>query len=630
MSERGVFLNLERFFSRYKDNPSAAGLANEFRSLLFAASGKNNPRYHQIIRDLYEQAIFLVEKDALDKGFDRAILELQRDLYRELECILLSADPGQRHHFAIIVPVADRPVMLRNFLESLIEQCRIFGYGGAPSGNQIVFKNVRVFVIDDSNAPLNISLIQAMATEKTAAGLPVNYVGQSEQGDILKKIPADLRKRLSGLLGDFDGDLPGHKGASVTRNIASLYLWSRLAEFPEDTLFWFIDSDEEFSVKVKSGDEIKDVPFINYFYWLDRIFASSDVEVLTGKVVGDPPVTPSVMINTFLEDVLSFLESISDAKPDDACVFHADSSSTPFSAEYHDMTRLFGYQKKASPKRYHCSLTGRHTVKDCFDDFSGRATGFFSGLHPTRTQFYTLDGGSLKTERARTVYTGNYVIRRSGLRYFLPFASLGLRMAGPTLGRILRKRLGRKFVSANLPLLHKRTLPEKFIDEFRSGIQKEEDSLDLSGEFVRQFWGDVMLFSVEDLTKGAYPEKCDEAEIAETVRKTQDRIWELYRRHQAEVSGKMTSIKKCLVASGQWWNLGPETKGAAGNFLGFCAVAGRNFGPDSAAVKKIAGQIEEGSMAEKIIRAIGAFQEEDQLLDELLEALHQPTRKVRW
>ena len=622
MSGRGVFHALERFFSQYRDNPSAAGLAGEFRSSLVPAFEEQSPRPFRLARNLYEQAISVVEKDAADKEFEEAVLELQRELYRELEGILLSSGSEQRHHFVIVVPVADRPLMLRNFLGSLIEQCRTFGYGGAGTeAGSPVSQMVTAVVIDDSKDPSNTSRIKAISIETTAAGLPVHYVGQAEQSGILKKVPADIRNKLSGLIGRFQGDVPGHKGASVTRNIAYLYLGSRMAEFPKNTLLWFIDSDEEFRVKVKSREEIKDIPFINYFYRLDRIFESSNLEVLTGKVVGDPPVTPSVMINNFLEDILAFLQSVSAAEPDGPCIFHPVRSSGPFSAEYHDMSGLFGYRKADAPKRYRCSLTGWHTAGDCFDDFSDRATGFFSGLHPTRTQFYVHDGEFLKTEQARTVYTGNYVISRSGLRHFIPFAGLGLRMAGPTLGRILRKRLGQGFASANLPLLHKRTLPEKFTDEFRSGIQKEGESLNLSGEFVRQFWGDVMLFSVEDLTGKGYPGRFEETEIAAAVRKTQERIWELYERHQAEAGGKITEIKRLLEDPGQWWNLRPETKGSVRNLLGFCAVAERNFGPHSEALKKISGQREEGSMTEKIIRAIGSFQEEDRLWEELLKTI---------
>jgi hypothetical protein len=621
LSSRAVFRNLEHFFSRYRDDPSAAGLAAEFRSFLLPAFGAKSPESFRIARDLYEQALSLVERDAAGTGFDDATLELQRGLYRELEGIFSASGSPPRHQFVIVLPVADRPLMLGNFLKSLFEQFRIFGYGGAGTGDRGVCENARVYVIDDSSDPSNIRRMREIAAKTAAAGLPVHYVGRAEQSAVLEKVPAEARRGLSGLIGAFDGEMPGHKGASVTRNISYLYLCSRLADLPENTLLWFIDSDEEFSVKVKSGEEIRDVSFINYLYWLDRIFGSCDAEVLTGKVVGDPPVTPAVMIDTFLEDVASFLRSVSAEQPEGPCIFHADRASAPFSAEYHDMTGLFGYQKPTFPKEYHCALTGGHTVGDCFNDFAARVRGFFSGLHPTRTQFYVHGRDFMKTEQARTVYTGNYVIRRSGLTHFLPFAGLGLRMAGPTLGRILKKRLGGRFVSANLPLLHKRTLSEGFTGEFRSGIEKEGESIDLSGEFVRQFWGDVMLFSVEDLTGRGYPERIDEEEIAGIVGKVQEKMLDLYEHHQAGVSEKTSGIRKYLEDEGAWWNLRPDARGAVRNLLGFCETVEGNFGPDSAALKKIFVQIEDRSMAEKIIRAIASFGKEDRLWGEVLKGL---------
>src|SRR5574340_918440 len=200
------------------------------------------------------------------------------------------------------------------------------------------------------------------------------------------------------------------------------------------------------------------------------------------------------MINTFLDDMAFFLKTLSCAAPDEKCAFHEDQAGGICSAEYHDNIGLFGYSSQSQPRKYLCGLSEDHTVMDCFEDFSKKAMGFFYGFHPTRTQFYT-HVNFTETENARTVYTGNYVFRTGGLRHFIPFASLKLRMAGPALGRILRKRLKHNFVSANLPLLHKRTIQSSYSNEFRSGIAGTMNSIDLSLEFNRQFWGDVMLFS---------------------------------------------------------------------------------------------------------------------------------------
>jgi hypothetical protein len=348
----------------------------------------------------------------------------------------------------------------------------------------------------------------------------------------------------------------------------------------------------------------------------------SDIEVLTGKVVGDPPVTPTVMINTFLDDIISFFEQIADIEPQAACIFHHAQAPGTFSAEYHDMVKLFGYHRSSSPKKYSCGLAGDHSVLTCFADFSNRALGFFYGLHPTRTQFYAHRNGFMATEHARTVYTGNYVITPAGIRHFIPFAALGLRMAGPTLGRILRGRVKEKFVSANLPLLHKRTITGNYMNEFRSGIVQQGNALDISGEFQRQFWGDIMLFTVEALTDRGYPERrLATPEIADTIRKVQDRIWKLYREHQSGASEKITRIRKYLSDPMCWWNRRGETRSSVENFVTFSALVEKNFGPDSEVIKKISDQIAEGSFTKKIMEAINSFYEEDRVWNELLEAV---------
>ena len=84
---------------------------------------------------------------------------------------------------------------------------------------------------------------------------------------------------------------------------------------------------------------------------------------------------------------------------------------------------------------------------------------------------------------ARTVYTGNYVLSPGALKYFIPFAGLQLRMAGPVLGRLIQTSSGEAFVSANLPLLHRRTVEEKGGAEFRPGVNRSTPLVDLSGEF---------------------------------------------------------------------------------------------------------------------------------------------------
>jgi glycosyltransferase involved in cell wall biosynthesis len=624
LRESELFTNLNIFFRLFKNNTTAGDIKEQF---LFCLKGMNSRKdiFDKLdsIKAVYETALMLLEKDAADKGFDEGLLSLQRDLYIELEYVLSFEHGDKRHHFLVVIPVADRPVMLGKCLESLVEQCRIFQYGGftIDAHGTAVYNKISVFIIDDSKDEDNILKIKKICSETAAAGIKTYYIGLDEQAELLDNIPSQYREKLRELLGEFGNRLPPHKGASISRNIAYLWLHAFLAEFRQKSLIYFLDDDEEFRIKIKRKTSPEDIQFINYFYWLDKIFSTSDVEVVTGKVVGDPPVSSSVMINTFLDDIALFFKTLSSAAPDEKCMFHDNQAARASSAEYHDMVKLFGYSSSVQPREYLCSLSGDHTVRDCLDDFSKKALGFFYGLHPTRTQLYIHGNAFTETEKARTVYTGNYVSRTAGLRHFIPFASLKLRMAGPALGRILRKRLNHEFVSANLPLLHKRTSQSDYSNEFRSGVSENMNSIDLSGEFNRQFWGDVMLFSIERLAEIGYPDaRLGLSVITGITYDIQAKLWNLYKERQTEIVAKSARIARCISQKKFWWNKEPEAQCAVKNMRLFCSVVENNFGAESSGMNKISKQIKEGTHITMIINAIHSFHESEISWNDLLKS----------
>jgi hypothetical protein len=194
-------------------------------------------------------------------------------------------------------------------------------------------------------------------------------------------------------------------------------------------------------------------------------------------------------------------------------------------------------------------------------------------------------------------------------------------MAGPAMGRILRKRLKQGFVSANLPLLHKRTLEVNYNNEFRSGIFADSSNIDLSLEFNRQFWGDVMLFSVEELAGFGYPDKkAGLPEISRTAYAMQDKLWNLYKKRQTEIIEKTASLSNHLSDNKFWRNSGHETEDAVKNLRLFCALVEKNFGVESVSMKNIKEQIREGSHIAMIINAIHSFHETDMAWNEVLKS----------
>jgi hypothetical protein len=471
------------------------------------------------------------------------------------------------HRFIVVIPVADRPQHIRACLDSLRELLRRYPYSG----------EISVLIADDSAEAANVTANHEVAEHYRTAGMKVIHFGPEEQFALV----GSLGMRLPRVFGDAPREKFGHKGQGVMRNIAYLKVAEMLRGQPDDNvLIWSLDSDQEFQVKIATPEGDRNVYEVDFFHALDTIFSRTDALVLTGKVVGDPPVSPAVMTANFLDDVIGFLEQMRGSDPGSACGHHQVETHRQGEAAYHDMADLFGFKSAAVVYHYHCTLSGTHTEADCFAHFASRLNSFFYGEHPTRVSYYQHQDALESVQAARTVYAGNYVFRPAALKYFIPFAALRLRMSGPTLGRIVKAELGPRFVSANLPMLHKRTVESGGQSEFRPGISTAEQIIDMSGEFERQFYGDVMLFSIEQLAPTRRLASADF--VADTLDAVRTEMLEKYNARQRSILDKLATLEVLLHNAGQWWNRSAEYAAAVGNFASFAANIQRNFGADSA------------------------------------------------
>lgn len=450
-----------------------------------------------------------------------------------------------KHRFLLVIPVADRPRHIQACLTSLRELLLRFPHPHP----------VRVLIADDSADATHIDANRRIAAEFGRDGIEAIHFGPDEQW----LLSAPLRESLPGVVGTKPRDAFGHKGQGVMRNIAYLKVAEMLRGEPDNVLIWSLDSDQEFRVNIEEDDGY----VVDYFGGLDAIFSSTDAQVLTGKVVGDPPVSPAVMTANFLADVEGFLQGMAAVAPAAPCSHHGTAPQAG-DAAYHDMADLFGF-RPAERYAYPCPLGGAHSEADCFAHFAGRVNSFFYGEHPTRVSRYTPAELFATVQPARTVYAGNYVFRPAALKYFIPFANLRLRMSGPTLGRILKAELGERFVSANLPMLHKRTVESGGQSEFRPGIATDEETIDMSGEFERQFYGDVMLFATERRPAGADFALLDEV---------RDEMLQKYNMRQKAILARLDSVEALLNDPTRWWHDLPATA----RFRHFCANVRRNFG----------------------------------------------------
>jgi hypothetical protein len=232
---------------------------------------------------LYDQVIPLVETALWTSALDPDRVKCCHALFAEMEGHIAAAGNDRRHKLVVVVPVADRPQQLRTCLMSLVGAAQAFSY---PPGK------LTVVIADDSRSAEHIAENRVIADEIRQRGGEALYFGQAEQLAELDALAPDDRQALRNIIGSAASGSFYHKGASIMRNITYLML-NRMAQRDADLLFLFVDSDQEFHANT---DASRKVFTSNYFYHIDRIFRQYPVEVLTGKVVGDPPVFRTAMM----------------------------------------------------------------------------------------------------------------------------------------------------------------------------------------------------------------------------------------------------------------------------------------------------------------------------------------------
>ena len=609
---------LHLFFERLRDDPilEASGIGHE--SPLELAPGQLTP--------LYAKAIAIIEQRMWRDG-RFGDLPLYQHLFREMEGTIAGRDGNRHHKFIIAIPVADRPQHLDACLQSLLELCRAYHYGGVKAGR---FEKVAVLVVDDSREEENRARHRRQADALEQRGIEAHYLGPEEQWALVERFGDMADARSASIFGRFDREAFFHKGPSVTRNIAYLKMHELSRRGGDDPLlFWFVDSDQEFRVNVATPGGEEALCAINYLRTLDGIFNTTNARVLTGKVVGDPPVSPAVMSGRFLDDVASFLARMGREEPGTPCRFHAAKGGTGGDAAYHDMADLFGFKADAPPSDYRCGLHGPHDHARSFAHFSAALSRFFDGEHPTRRTVHQHQAAPERLVPARTIYTGNYVLSTEGLRYFIPFAPLKLRMAGPVLGRLIKARAGDRFVSANLPLLHRRTVGDIGRSEFRPGIRKARGDVDLSGEFERQFFGDVMLFAVERLTaEGDGAGAWDRSAIDDAVTATEAEMYRRYLDMREAIQSKLGQVRSLLEDEGLWWNRRADMRAATQSFRRFIANMERNFGLGAIGYELIGAGAHKGARLQQIVEALSRFHQDQAAWNQALDGPANPQRDV--
>lgn len=569
---------------------------------------------------LYDQIYPLLENLLWTTDNFDPVLKIYQSLFREQDSLInslekSSSESGRRYDFILSIPIADRPEHLRACLESIFQLCRLYSYGGKTAG---FFAKVTVIIVEDSKEPAHVDKDIKLAEEYNSKGLRVYHYGFREQYDLMLKIPANTLRDISSIIGDPATENFYHKGQAVTRNLSYLKAL-QLTEKKENTLYYFVDSDQQFRVNRTTPDGDQYVYGLNYFYYINRIFSNTDIAMLTGKLVCDPPVSPSVMTANFLDDVTAFLQQLANYKPQQNCQFHPKLKIKPDDAAYHDMAQLFGLKSRKKTYDYCCPVKSDHNHLACLKSFSERINYFFFGEHLTRKTYFTYTTALTDIIPARTIYPGNYITTFNGLKYIIPFGKLRLRMSGPTAGRLIQSEINERFASVNLPMLHARTLQTDFKDEYRPGVEDNSENIDLSDEFERQFFGDLMLFTVDKLAKsGIAIEDYSQPVLIEKFALVEHELLELYESKHKNVKLKCNELSVLVNNKALWWNKSRDAKESIVQIQQFIKNVNHNFDEKAHAYQQIQSQQNRQIRIKQMIRALLTYRHDRDAWDTML------------
>lgn len=568
----------------------------------------------------YEQCYPLLEQAMWSGNGDfYALLASYQSLFREQESLIQlrasnTDSSDERHHFILAIPVADRPPHLRACLESIHQVCVLFNYGGQTAG---VWDKVQVIVSEDSRDEANIRRHQALVEEYRKKGLRVVHFGLDEQYALLHALPPQQRDRLGHLLTTQPRDRFYLKGQAANRNLSYLK-FLQLTENRRNTLYYLVDSDQSLCVNRQTGSGEEAVYALNYFHAIDRIFRTTGTLMLTGKMVGDPPVSPSVMAANFLDDMSAFFTCLAGLRGGEPCQFHGQPLQKTGDAAYHDMARLFGFENAPATYPYPCRLSGDHDHAACLADLARRLNAFFFGEHLTRKTWFAYGKGFSQLSPARTVYPGNTIVNYAGLKYIIPFGHLRLRMSGPTAGRLIAAEIGERFASFNMPNLHRRTTEAGLDDDFRPGVELAQQTIDLSSEFERQFFGDLMLFSTEELVRRAdVNQPFAQDLIEEILDRKEAELLALYQQKHDAIVDRNRQLNELVFNAGHWWLGAAALTDALRQVRAFIANIDRNFGAHAQAWRQIQSAEHRTERRRQIVEALMNYRAERDAWDSL-------------
>ena len=165
---------------------------------------------------------------------------------------------------------------------------------------------------------------------------------------------------------------------------------------------------------------------------------------------------------------------------------------------------------------------------------------------------------------------------------------------------------------------HGRTSSGDLEQDFRPGVEVYGERIDLSDEFERQFFGDLMLFSTIELLKHTDVNRpFEEAAVTSALEKTEQELLALYHDKHLRVMDKAVVLHRLVFESGHWWVSNDANTDALKHVRQFIDNMLSNFGPESTAYKQINSEAHRERRKAQMSEALMAYRRERDAWDQL-------------
>ncbi|MCD6706360.1 MAG: hypothetical protein LT080_07905, partial [Thiobacillus sp.] len=159
-------------------------------------------------------------------------------------------------------------------------------------------------------------------------------------------------------------------------------------------------------------------------------------------------------------------------------------------------------------------------------------------------------------------------------------------------------------------------------DDFRPGVEMGEACVDLSNEFERQFFGDLMLFSTEELVRRAdVTQPFARDAIEAVVNEKEAELLALYQQKHDAIVDRNRQLAALVFDAGHWWlhaaEHAPDLAHALRQVRAFVDNIDHNFGEHALAWGQIQSPDHRAGRRRQIVEALMNYRAERDAWDSL-------------